>query len=55
MALVIVSHDMGVIARACEQAVVMYAGSVLERGSVDDVLTGARHPYTKMLLARCPA
>ncbi len=55
MALVIVSHDMGVIARACEQVVVMYAGSVLERGSVDDVLTRARHPYTKMLLATVPS
>jgi oligopeptide/dipeptide ABC transporter ATP-binding protein len=55
MAVVIVSHDMGVIARTCEQVVVMYAGSVLERGSVDDVLTRARHPYTKMLLATVPS
>ena len=50
MSMVIVSHDMGVIARTSDRVAVMYAGSILERGTVDEVLHAPRHPYTRMLL-----
>ncbi len=55
MSMIIVSHDMGVIARSCDSVAVMYGGSLLERGSVDEVLREPRHPYTRMLLGAIPA
>jgi peptide/nickel transport system ATP-binding protein len=54
MAMIIVSHDMGVIARTCDDVAVMYSGRILERGPVEDVLRRPRHPYTRMLLATVP-
>ncbi len=54
MAIVIVSHDLGVIARACDDVIAMYAGRFLERGTVDEVLREPRHPYTRLLLATIP-
>ncbi len=54
MSMIIVSHDIGVIARSCDRVAVMYAGSLLERGTVGEVLRTPRHPYTKMLLATVP-
>jgi oligopeptide/dipeptide ABC transporter ATP-binding protein len=50
MALVLVSHDLGVIARSCHSMVVLGEGRVLERGSVDDVFAAPRHPATAALL-----
>ena len=55
MSLIIVSHDMGVIARSADRVAVMYAGSLLERGTVAEVLRAPRHPYTRMLLATVPS
>jgi peptide/nickel transport system ATP-binding protein len=55
MSMIIVSHDIGVVARACDMVAVMYAGRVLERGTVDEVLRHPRHPYTRMLLATVPS
>jgi oligopeptide/dipeptide ABC transporter ATP-binding protein len=55
MAMVIVSHDFGVIARACDDVAVMYGGHLLERGTTLDVLRHPRHPYTRMLLATVPS
>jgi peptide/nickel transport system ATP-binding protein len=55
MAMVIVSHDLGVIARACDDVMAMYAGRLLERGTVDEVLRAPRHPYTRLLLATIPS
>jgi oligopeptide/dipeptide ABC transporter ATP-binding protein len=54
MSMLIVSHDLGVIARACDDVAVMYASRLLERGTVDEVLREPRHPYTRMLLATIP-
>jgi len=54
MALVIVTHDLGVVADVCDDVVVMYAGYVVERGSCEDVLRSPRHPYTRRLLAAMP-
>ncbi len=54
MGLVIVSHDLGVIARAAETVAVMYAGRIVEAGPVDALFRRPRHPYTAGLLASLP-
>ncbi len=50
----LISHDLGVVAEACERVAVMYAGRVIEEGSVRQVLKEARHPYTVGLLQTLP-
>ncbi|HET6447583.1 MAG TPA: ABC transporter ATP-binding protein, partial [Conexibacter sp.] len=54
MAVILVSHDLGVIAQSCDRVAVMYAGHVVEGGEVDEVLLAPRHPYTAGLLAAVP-
>jgi len=51
LGIVLVSHDLGVIAQACDEVAVMYAGRIVERGGVDEVLDRSRHPYTEGLAA----
>ena len=55
MALLLVSHDLGVIAQNCDRVVVMYAGRVIEDGLVSDVFENPLHPYTKGLLNSLPS
>src|SRR5271157_5554605 len=50
MAMLLVSHDLAVIARHCRRVMVMYGGTIMESGPVDAVLRRARHPYTRALL-----
>ena len=50
-AMILVSHDLGVISQTCDDIAVMYAGYVVERGPRDAVINSARHPYTQALLA----
>jgi oligopeptide/dipeptide ABC transporter ATP-binding protein len=52
--ILLITHDMGVIARMSNRVVVMYAGEVVETGSVRDVLKAPQHPYTRLLLAAMP-
>ncbi len=54
MALILVTHDLGVVADICDRAVVMYAGQVVEQGPVADVFEHPTHPYTKGLLESSP-
>jgi peptide/nickel transport system ATP-binding protein len=54
-ALVLVSHDLGVVRRLCGSVLVMYAGRVVERGPVASVFGDPRHPYTRALLRSLPA
>ena len=54
MALLLVSHDLGVIAEQSDEIVVMYAGRVVEQGTRDDVIGAAIHPYTRGLLDSIP-
>jgi peptide/nickel transport system ATP-binding protein len=54
LALVMVTHDIGMIAETSLRAVVMYAGVVVEDGPTRDVLTAPRHPYTHLLLEATP-
>lgn len=55
MAVILVSHDLGVIGQTCDAICVMYAGSVVEYGDTETVLTDPRHPYTQALLASVPS
>jgi oligopeptide/dipeptide ABC transporter ATP-binding protein len=55
VAIVLISHDLGVVAGLAEEVAVMYAGRVVERGPVDDVYDRPRHPYTRGLLAALPS
>lgn len=54
MAMVIVSHDLGLVARIADRVMIMYAGRIVESGPADQVLQLPRHPYTKGLLASIP-
>lgn len=54
MAILLVSHDLAVIARHCRRVIVMYGGAVMEAGPVGVVLNDPRHPYTRALLAARP-
>ncbi|MBR7742686.1 ABC transporter ATP-binding protein [Phycicoccus sp. BSK3Z-2] len=54
VAIVMITHDMGVVAELCDDLVVMYGGRVVESGSVKDVFAEQRHPYTKALLTAVP-
>jgi oligopeptide/dipeptide ABC transporter ATP-binding protein len=51
---VLISHDLGVVARLCDRVVVMYAGRAIEQGSAEEVFHGPRHPYTEALLRAAP-
>jgi peptide/nickel transport system ATP-binding protein len=53
-AIVLITHNMGVVARACRRVLVMYGGRVVEDGPTDQVLAHPRHPYTTGLLAAVP-
>ncbi len=54
MAIILVTHDLGVIAETCDNTVVMYGGRIMEYGPVDQVLVEPRHPYTFGLLSSKP-
>lgn len=53
-AIILITHDLGVVAETCERVVVMYAGKVVEEGPVEKIFTNPEHPYTKGLLASVP-
>ncbi|HTZ77662.1 MAG TPA: dipeptide ABC transporter ATP-binding protein [Stellaceae bacterium] len=53
-AIVLISHDLGVIANVCSRVVVMYAGEVVEEGPTDEILSNPRHPYTWALINAVP-
>jgi peptide/nickel transport system permease protein len=54
MALLLVTHDLGVVADICDRVAVMYAGQIVEQGSAEEVLGDPRHPYTIGLLSSMP-
>ena len=53
-ALMMVTHNLGVVAELCDEIVVMYAGRVVERGTLIDIFDNPRHPYTQGLMAAIP-
>jgi oligopeptide/dipeptide ABC transporter ATP-binding protein len=54
MALLLITHDLGVIAEVCDRVVVMYGGQIVETGTTEEILTRPEHPYTQGLLASLP-
>jgi oligopeptide/dipeptide ABC transporter ATP-binding protein len=54
LSLVLITHDLSVIAETCDRVLMMYAGRVAEEGPVDEVFRRPRHPYTQKLLAAFP-
>jgi oligopeptide/dipeptide ABC transporter ATP-binding protein len=54
LSLILITHDLSVIAETCDRVLVMYAGRVAEEGSVGRVFTAPRHPYTRKLLGAFP-
>jgi len=54
LAVIMITHDLGVVAEVCDRVVVMYAGQIVEMGSVRDIFKNPQHPYTKGLLASIP-
>lgn len=55
MAIILITHDLGVVAGMCDKVQVMYAGSIVERGTADDIFYDPHHEYTKGLLHSIPS
>ena len=54
VALIFVTHNLGIVAKMCDRMAVMYAGKIVEQGTVRDLFRSARHPYTQALLGSMP-
>jgi len=52
--IIFITHDFGVVARMCDRVAVMYAGRIVEQGSVRDLFNEPSHPYTQALIASVP-
>ncbi len=55
MAILLITHDLGVVAETCDEVVVMYAGRVVERAPTEVLFAAPRHPYTGGLLRSVPS
>ncbi len=53
-AVILITHDLGIVSDICDRVLVMYAGRIVEAGSIDDIYYNPSHPYTKGLLACLP-
>ena len=54
MALLLITHDLGIVAQNCTRVIVMYGGLIMEEGPVLDIFQSPNHPYTKGLLNSLP-
>ncbi len=54
MAMIMITHDLGIVAETCDQVAVMYAGRIVEKGTLEDVFNHTRHPYTEGLFNSLP-
>ena len=54
MAIIIITHDLGVVAQMCDEVIVMYAGSICEQGTADEIFYNPKHEYTKGLMRSIP-
>jgi len=52
--MIMITHDLGIVAEICDEVAVMYAGRVVEKGTLDDVFNRTRHPYTEGLFNSLP-
>lgn len=55
MAIIMITHDLGVIAQMCDEVIVMYAGGICEQGTADEIFYNPRHAYTRGLLRSIPS
>ncbi|MBO0888054.1 ABC transporter ATP-binding protein [Candidatus Bathyarchaeota archaeon] len=55
LAMILITHDMGIVADTCDRVTVVYAGQVCETGSVEQVFLSPKHPYTEALLTSVPS
>jgi peptide/nickel transport system ATP-binding protein len=53
-AIILITHDLGVVAEVCDEVAVMYAGEIVERAGVDELFASPQHPYTVGLLGSIP-
>ena len=53
-AIILITHDLGILSDICDEVIVMYAGRIVEKGSIDDIFYRAAHPYTQGLLKCLP-
>ena len=54
MAIIMITHDLGVVGQMCDEVIVMYAGSICERGTADEIFYEPAHEYTKGLMRSIP-
>jgi peptide/nickel transport system ATP-binding protein len=54
MAILLITHDLGVVAEVCDRVIVMYAGQVVESGRIEEIFSHPRHPYTRGLVDSLP-
>ncbi len=54
MAIIMITHDLGVVAQLCDEVIVMYAGSICEQGTAEEIFYNPKHEYTKGLLRSIP-
>ncbi|MBN1848198.1 MAG: ABC transporter ATP-binding protein [Deltaproteobacteria bacterium] len=54
MGLVMITHDLGIVAETCDRVAIMYAGKIVERGTVENVFLNPAHPYTEALMEALP-
>ena len=54
MAIIMITHDLGVVAHMCDEVIVMYAGSICEQGTADEIFYNPKHEYTKGLMRSIP-
>ena len=54
MAMLLITHDLGVVAETCDRVAIMYAGQIVEAGTVEDVYLSPMHPYTRALFDSIP-
>lgn len=54
MSIILITHDLGVVAEMCDEVIVMYAGKIVERTNADRLFHHPQHPYTKLLMASIP-
>lgn len=55
MAIIMITHDLGVVAQMCDEVIVMYAGSICEQGTADEIFYNPQHEYTKGLINSLPS
>lgn len=55
MSMLFITHDLGVVVKVCDKVGIMYAGEIIEFGSLEDIYTNAKHPYTKGLFNSIPS